>query len=214
VVGDTAAVSSFYRDMLAAPANYSDTQLFEAGLAAARAGRDADAQKLLQAGLDKNPYSRDGLFNLAVVLFNQKKWTELAPVAKKLTQIDPNNPEGWRMLAAAHNGIGQGAKVAAVKKAEADSTMQAYQKYDQMPIVVTFSLFRHDGAKHTLRGTVENRGTAAKTPTLHIEFLDSKGNVVATKEAAVGSVKPKGKQDFEVTVEQEGITAFRYAPVA
>lgn len=214
VMGDTAAVAALYKGMLENPAQYSDVDLFQAGLQAAQAEHDADAEKLFKAGLEKNPNSRDGLYNLVAVLFNQKKFTEMLPVAKKLVAVDPNNPENWRLLAAAWQGVSKDTKSAAVKRAQTDSLVQAFEKYQKLPTVVTFSQFRHDGATHTLKGVVENRGAKATTATIRFEFLDAQGNVVATKEATVGPVAPKAKADFTVTVEQPGIAAFRYAPIA
>jgi acyl-CoA thioesterase FadM len=78
---------------------------------------------------------------------------------------------------------------------------------------VTFNLFSHDGAKHTLGGTIENLSPAAKTYTLKVDFLDNSGNTVATQEATVGAVDPKTSKPFRIAIEKEGVVAFKYAPV-
>jgi acyl-CoA thioesterase FadM len=78
---------------------------------------------------------------------------------------------------------------------------------------VTFNLFSHDGAKHTLAGNIENLSTAAKTYTLKVDFLDNTGSTVATQEATVGAVDPKTSKPFRITVDKEGVVAFKYAPI-
>ena len=57
------------------------------------------------------------------------------------------------------------------------------------------------------------KATGAKTYTLKVDFLDNTGKTVATQEATVGAVDPKGSKPFRITVEQEGVAAFKYAPV-
>jgi tetratricopeptide (TPR) repeat protein len=211
--GDTAAVSSIYNDMMVNPSKYTDIQLFEAGSAMSFAKKYADAAKLFEAGLQSNPYYRDALFNLATVYYEQKDYDKAAVVASKLVQIDPNNPDNWRQLAAAYQGRMRNAKDAKIKKAAQDTLLKFLMKSDSMPVRVSFSEFRHAGAKHTLTGSVENRGKAPGNYTLKIEFVDKQGNVVATQEAVVGPVNPKEAKPFKVEVSQTGIVAFRYAPI-
>lgn len=211
--GDTAAVSGIYNDMLANPGKYTDIQLFEAGSALSFAKKYADASKLFEAGLQSNPYYRDALFNLATVYYESKQYDKMAAVASKLVQIDPNNPDNWRQLAAAYQGRMRTATDAKVKKAAQDTLLKFLVKSDSMPVRVAFSEFRHSGSKHTLTGSVENRGKAPGNYTLKVEFVDKQGNVVATQEAVVGPVNPKETKPFKVEVNQTGIVAFRYAPI-
>jgi tetratricopeptide (TPR) repeat protein len=212
--GDTAAVSSIYNDMLANPAKYTDIQLFEAGSALSFAKKYEDAGKLFEAGLAANPYYRDALFNLATVYYERKEYDKMAAVATRLVQIDPNNPDNWRQMAAAYQGLMRNAKDAKTRKAAQDTLLRFLSKSDSMPVRVSFSEFRHAGSKHTLVGSVENRGKAPGNYTLKVEFVDKSGNVVATQEAVVGPVNPKESKPFRVEVNQSGIVAFRYAPIA
>ncbi|HVE78794.1 MAG TPA: tetratricopeptide repeat protein [Gemmatimonadaceae bacterium] len=213
LTGDTAAVSAMYVDMIANPSKYSAMQLFEAGVVAARAEKAKDAAALFEAGLQQNPYYRDALFNLAAVYFATDQFDKMLPVLGRLVQVDPNNPENWRMIAGAYQGKNRTTKDQARRKVYTDSLLMAFGKYEKMPAVVTFTLFSHDGPKHKLAGTIENRGDKASSYPLKVEFLDSKGNVVATKEAPVGPVAPKEKKTFSIDVDGSGIVAFRYAPL-
>jgi tetratricopeptide (TPR) repeat protein len=212
--GDTASVTAMYTEMLANPAKYQAMQLFEAGVVAARAEKAKDAAALFEAGLQANPYYRDALFNLAAVYFAQDQYDKMVPVLNKLISVDPNNPENYRMLAGAYQGKAKATKEPKAKRALNDSLLKAFEKFDKAPVAVAFTLFSHDGPKHKLNGTIENRGEAAKPFNLKVEFLDAQGNVVATKETMVGPVDPKGRKNFSIEVEQDGIVAYRYAPLA
>jgi tetratricopeptide (TPR) repeat protein len=211
IAGDTAAVRQTYAAVLENPANYGEYDLIQAGLAASRAGKDEDAAKIFRVAADQNPYSRDALYNLSASLFNAKKYTEALPHVKRLVEIDPNNAESWRIMAGVYQGLAKATKNVAQQKALNDTLLNAFNKYDKMPTVVTIRSFTHEGTKHTVTGTVENRGAAAGNYDVAVEFLDRSGKVVATSAAKVGPVAPKAKADFKVQVEHDGIVAFRYA---
>lgn len=211
--GDTAAVANIFGEMLANPSGYSELQLFEAGVGAARAKRSEDAARLFEAGLERNPYYRDALFNLANMYMSLQDGTKMLPVTRRLVEVDPSNPNNWTLLAASYQVLAKGETNAAKKKALNDSVVKYIQAGEKLPVAVSFSGFDHNGAAHRLTGSVENRADAAKTFKARFEFLDASGKVVATKEQSIGPVPAKGKVSFEVVVEQAGIVAFRYAPL-
>ena len=213
--GDTAAVQGIYTKMLADPSGYTDIQLFEAGSNAARANQNKEAATLLEAGLKKNPYYRDALFNLANVYFTLEDAEKMAPVVKRLVEVDPNSPENWRLVAGNYQLKQKAAKAGtAAKKAYTDSLLQNLQKSEKMPVRVSVREFTHAGAKHTLGGMIENLGDKPMANVaLKIEFLDATGNVVTTQTASVPQVAPKSSQSFRVEAEQNGIVAYRYAPI-
>jgi tetratricopeptide (TPR) repeat protein len=221
--GDTSVADRIFGAMVSNPEKYSDSQLVEAGVNAARADRAKDAAALFEAGLKKNPYSRDGLFNLAVTLDNQDAFDRERDVLMRLTAIDPENPENYRLWARFFQNRARGAKEAAAKKpatspeakeyaAVNDSLLKYFQRFQEAPVRVSFNLWSHDGAKHVLGGSIENLSDAQKSYTLKLEFLDATGKVVATKEQPVEAVAAKGAKSFRIEVEGEGIIAFRYAP--
>ena len=213
LAGDKTAVANIYGDMIANPSKYSDIQLFEAGTGAARANQPAEAAQLLEAGLSQNPYYRDALFNLANVYFSSESADKMLPIARRLVEVDPGNPDNWRLLAGAYQLQNRKATSAAAKKATTDSLIRYLERSDKLPVRVAISGFRHQGAKHTLTGSIENLGAAAATYALKVEFLDKSGAVVATQTESVGPVAAKARAEFSVSVEQPGIVAFRYAPL-
>ncbi|MGI9077785.1 MAG: tetratricopeptide repeat protein [Gemmatimonadaceae bacterium] len=210
--GDTAAVASVFVAMLQSPSSYSDIQLFEAGTAAFRAERKQDAAKLFEYGLQQNPYYRDALYNLANTYFATEQYDKMIPVVRKLTEADPNYPDNWRLLAGAYQRLAAKAD-AKTKKAQLDSVVKYYGRFQKATEKVSFVGFVHAGAKHTLTGSVENLTAKPATYNITFEFLDKEGKVVASQVATV-SVPAKGKSDFKVEVSQPGIVAFRYKPIS
>jgi tetratricopeptide (TPR) repeat protein len=215
VLGDTAAVASVFTEMLADPSKYTDGQLLEGGTNAFNGRRFDDAAKLFEAVLQRNPYYRDALFNLANTYWSKNDWNKMMPVAQRLAQVDPHNEDAWQLLAIAYKGRGDVAKAAknlALERAMYDTAVKHVQRKGALTSKVAFTQFAHDGPKHTLRGTVENSSAKAATYTVRFEFLDKEGKAVAAKEVTVGPVEPKKSAPFVVEVSQAGIVAFRYAP--
>jgi hypothetical protein len=213
MAGDSASANKIYADMLSAPDRYSDMQLFEAGVNAARAEKNKESAQLFEAGLKKNPFYRDALFNLSVTYLQSAQLDKMPPVMERLVSVDPNNPENYRVLVNYYQEKAKLEKVAAAKKVLNDSVLKYFKLFSEPAAKVTFNLFSHDGAKHTLAGNIENLSPAAKTYTLKVDFLDTSGNAVATQEATVGAVDPKTSKPFRITIEKEGVVAFKYAPV-
>src|SRR6185369_7200863 len=91
LAGDSDSANKIYSDMLAAPDKYTDMQLLEAGVNAARADRAKDAAQLFEAGLKKNPYYRDGLYNVSVTYLGSNQLDKMPPVLERLVSVDPNN---------------------------------------------------------------------------------------------------------------------------
>jgi tetratricopeptide (TPR) repeat protein len=212
--GDSAAVASTYPPMLANPAGFSDIALAQAGVTAEKAKRTADAVKLYEASLQKNPYFRDVLYNLTSAYYDAKQYDAMAPTLAKLLAIDPNNPDNFLLKAYYHQGKMNALKAGAAKKLHTDSLVVWNTRSKTAPVAVRVTGFQRGEAKSTLTGKVENRGAAAKPYALTIEFLDKDGKVVATQRADVGSVAPKQSKEFTVTADGPGVVAYRYQPLS
>ena len=213
-LGDTAAIARIYAEMLANPDRYQDIQLFEAGSGALRANQPKLAVQLLEAGVKKNPYFRDGLYNLATAYFNADDAPNLARVSKQLVQLDPNNADNWRLYAGQFQIQQQVARSQNknAPKHVVDSLLHYIQKFQGMNVQVNFSDFSHQGAQHTLKGSVVNGTDQPIDRTLEIEFLNQQGEVVATKSTPV-KVPASSSADFTVQVTQSGIIGYRYKPL-
>ena len=224
--GDVAAARQLFDEMLANPDKYTDLNLLEAGVGAARAEQNAMAAQLFEAGLKKNPYSRDGLFNLATVYTDStlNKLDSLPGILKRLHEVDPENPDNsqlsalyWqaraRQLRAAAEGKDLPDPAAVAFKVANDSLLYFYEKMQNAKARVSFNLFSHDEGHHVLAGSIENRGDEEKSYTLKLEFLDAAGTVLETRDVAVEGVRGKGSKSFRVEItDKPAVAAFRYAP--
>jgi tetratricopeptide (TPR) repeat protein len=214
-LGDTVAIQKIYVDMLGNRGNYSDIQFFEAGSSAIRAGQKKLGVQLMEAGLEKNPYFRDGLYNLAAVYFDEDNAEKLGPIARRLVELDPQNPDNWRLYAGQfqiRNAAAQKAKKP-VPAGLQDSLLAYIKKFTDMKVQVAITQFTHAGAKHTLTGSVINGSDKPVNATLEVEFLDKDGQVVARKSAPV-KAEPNASADFTIEATQTGVVAYRYKPIA
>ena len=98
-----------------------------------------------------------------------------------------------------------------IEKAFTDSAVTMNEKKDKLPYKVQLSDFSTTDDKSTVSGTLTNQGAEQKPVTVHVEFLDKDGKVVATKDATVGPIAAGSSARFTVTVNPgKGISAFRY----
>lgn len=213
--GDSTKVPEVYADLIANPSKYDDIALVQAGIIPTRMGRNEDAAKLFEAALAANPYQRDALSNLAAMLYQTNQHDRIRPFVDRLVALDPNNPDNWLLYAFAYQGLIKAvpAKDLKTKKALTDSLVKYNEKSEKMPVRVAFTGFTRGEAETQLNGTIENRGAAAKSYTINVEFLDKSGQVVATQSASVANVAPKGTGTFSIKVPKGGIYGFRYAPI-
>jgi tetratricopeptide (TPR) repeat protein len=213
--GDSTAANQIFGTMIANPDKYSDMQLFEAGVNASRAERNKDAAALFEAGLKKNPYYRDALFNLAAMYDAMEAADKMEAPLRRLLEVDPNNRLNHQLVARMYQARAKAEKDAAKKKVLNDSLIAHFEMFQNAPVNVTFDLFSMDAesTKRVLGGTVENLSDKPATYTMNVEFLDTAGKVVASKQADIGQVAAKEKKTFRVEVDAPGIAAFKYAPL-
>ena len=112
-------------------------------------------------------------------------------------------------------------KINALAKAYGDSTkfyVDSALKYNDMvqklPVRVEFTEFTAGDTKTTVGGRVTNNTDADKSVTLKIEFVDKGGNVVATQDVPVGTIKAHSAAPFKAEGAGAGIVAFRYGPIS
>jgi len=212
--GDTASLASMWSDMVANPTKYNDAQLFDAGTQAFSANQIPMAVKLMEAGNAQNPYLRGGLFNLANAYWKAAAFDKMLPITKRLVEIDPNSPDDYQLVAIAYQGLEKKVSDPKVVKAYGDSVSKYVTTSEKLPVTVNFTAFSHDTTHYSLEGTVENVTAAAKTVTLPIQFIDDKGNVVASKSTEPLALGPKGSptasKKFSISVDGAAIKAFKY----
>lgn len=104
IKGDSAAARKTLGGMASSSDAYSDMQLFDAGVVASRAEFTNESAALFEAGLKKNPYSRDGLFNTAIMLQKLERFPDSETYLRRLLTVDPENPEAYQLMALNYRG--------------------------------------------------------------------------------------------------------------
>lgn len=212
---DTAQYSRIYAAVLANPGKYGDQAVLNAGVIATQAEHVQDAITLFSAVVDRNPYQRDALKNLAASYIGAKQPEKVAPVVDKLVALDPNDASNWLLYAYGYSGLLKGTKDPKLTKAYTDSLIKYNTKSEKMTPNVQVHEFsiNSDAKTVSLGGTIENRGTTPKSYTMQVEFLDKTGAVVGTQSVTVGPVAPKASAPFKATATATGVAGYRYKPI-
>lgn len=211
--GDSASIPKIYAAMLTEPSKFGESALLQAGVVASQNKRPRDAAQLFAVVVDRNPYQRDALNNLAASYLIMEEFSKVLPVVAKLTELDPSNPDNWMLYAFMYSGMMKAAKAPKLRNAYTDSLVLYNTKAEKMPVKVAFTEFSRNNEGTTLVGTVENRAAASKSFTMSVDFLDAKGSVVFTGIIPVGPIAPKGSKEFRIKTEKTGVAGFRYKPL-
>jgi tetratricopeptide (TPR) repeat protein len=211
--GDSASVPTIYAPMLANPAKYGEISLVHAGVVATRNGHQVDAIKLFDAALTQNQYSRDAINNLAATYIQNNEFPKAFPLIDRLVALDPSNPDNPLLYAFAYQGLYKGTKDKKLQKIYTDSLVYFNAKSENLPVKLVVTEFTRRADQTMLAGTIENRGTAAKTYTVNVEFLDKTGTVISTETTTVGPVAPKKSGAFRITTPKGGAFGYRYKPI-
>jgi tetratricopeptide (TPR) repeat protein len=211
--GDSVSVPTVYAPLLANLPKYGEISLVHAGVVATRNGHQADAIKLFDAALVQNPYSRDAINNLAATYIQNNEFPKAFPLIDRLVALDPSNPDNPLLYAFAYQGLYKGTKDKKLQKIYTDSLVYFNAKSENLPVKLVVTEFSRRPDQTLLGGTIENRGTAAKTYTVNFEFLDKSGTVVGTETTTVGPVAPKKSGTFKITSTKGGVFGYRYKPV-
>ena len=156
--------------------------------------------KTYQAGLKKNHYSRDALYNLAGVSYLIGDSANVLPLAQRLYAIDPMNRSTLAKLAGGWQ-----------LKGKKDSVLYYLTIADSLPVEITVSSFTPTEKGATLDAQMTNFRPKPSPPLkITFDFLDAKGNVVATQTQDVPALDSNGSQSFKLKVEQPGVVAWRY----
>jgi tetratricopeptide (TPR) repeat protein len=165
----------------------------------------AEAYKLSAKSFEEsarlNPYYRDALFNLANTYLVLGDTGKMLPVVQRLVAVDPLNRQSLRLMAFAHSN-----------KGHTDSTIYYLRMADSTLVTdVSMTGFETDSAGAQLKGLIQNLRQSPTTPMkLVFEFVNQKGDVVATQTVDVPAIPAGQGQPFEVKPTGAGIIAWRY----
>lgn len=131
-----------------------------------------------------------------------------APTKGKAPATKAAAPAGPRLSAAQIDSLFEH------EKAYTDSAVTMNDRKEKLEVKVSLTDFSTNDDRVTVQGTVANNGSADKNVTMKIDFLDSTGNVVVSKEQALGSLGAGKTGRFNVSHSPgKGITAFRYTRI-
>ena len=189
-------------DAIYPPGGPSDPDvLIEAGRGALRANLFVPATKLLTRALERRPYDRDALLDLANGYLALRDSTRLLATAQRLAAVDPLNRATLRMLAAGWDLRARGDSARKYKDL-ADGGLQ---------VEIGVTTFLADSAGYTLSGVASNGGSAASTAQrVTFEFLDAQGAVRGSQIIDIPPLPPQGTQPIELHVSGRDLTGWRY----
>lgn len=212
--GDTAGAIQLYQSILDQAQMMDPMDLFRVGVSLFRTDNAGMAAKAFELGLERNPYYRNGLFNLVNAYFQLAQDAQgkqrpdsarfyasrMLPAAHRLRQVDPQNQQVVRLIAAAHQLLGND-----------DSTDVWLRRANQMTFQVEVQLGREAPGGYEVVGTISNlRSQATNVPAITFEFLNAQGQVVATETISAQTIEPNGIKQFQLNPSGEGIVAWRY----
>lgn len=177
--------------------------LMEAGRGALRANLFVAGTKLLGRALERRPYDRDGLLDLANGYQALRDSARLLPAAQRLAAVDPLNRTTLRLLAFAWD-----------LRVRRDSA-QKYQGLADggLQVEIGVTTFLPDSNGFTLSGVVSNSGAIPSVvQRLTFEFLDAQGGVRVTQTVEIAPMPPQGTRDLSVHVPGTDLVAWRYRP--
>jgi tetratricopeptide (TPR) repeat protein len=175
--------------------------LLEAGRGALRANLFVAGTRLLSRALERRPYDRDGLLDLANGYMALRDSARLLPTAQRLAAVDPLNRTTLRILAAGWD-----------LRARRDSA----QKYKDLadgglPVEIGVTTFLPDSNGFTLSGVVTNgAGAPSVVQRLTFEFLDGQGAVRVTQTIEIAPLPAQGTHPLELHVPGSDLVAWRY----
>jgi len=153
-----------------------------------------------QAGLTKNPFFRDALYNMTGISFMLSDTARVLQLAQRLYAVDPMNRLTLAKVAGAWQLVG--------KK---DSALYYITLADSLPVEVTIGRFTTNDQGTVLEGLFTNFHAKPSPPVkVTFELVDGKGNVVASLPQDAPPVEAGGNQSFKLKTDQKGILAWRY----
>jgi tetratricopeptide (TPR) repeat protein len=225
--GNTEGASRLFGEILAAADSMSALDLFSTGVSLFNQEEFETAAMAFGLGVQKNPYHRDGLYNLTQSWYAvaspdapevpegqeppQPTDAELAKrgeaadsmlsAAKRLVGVDPQNEDSQRLLAAAWQLQGND-----------DSTLAVIYRLDSLQFDISVFRFNQTGAQVDVAGEIRNRKDQEITvPAIQFDFIDSTGAVVASDTFPGTTLAPEQSTEFAFKPVGETIAAWRYS---
>ena len=138
-----------------------------------------------------NPNNRDAWYNYALALYQAERWSELVPVAQRVTQADPLNQNANIILFNAYKNAEQN-----------DQALKVLQATDALPVYTSNIQLTPGEGRTTLRGQVEGNKARAGSPVrLEFTFFGPNGQIGTPQQVTVNAPAKGANTSFEVTLQ-------------
>lgn len=230
--GRTDEANRLYDSLLANSEAMTSFQLFDLGVALFRGERSRQAAQAFEAGLAKNPYFRDGLYNLVNAYLSAEDTARTLEAAKRLVAVDPHNRQSLRLLAGGYQRVAVGydtqgrraaqtrdtatvRRVAPILRAYQDSTLRSINRSDSLAWEINVARFEARDTTASIQGQVRNlQARELAGFVLVLDFVNAAGEVLATQRVEIPALSQAGNPgaayDFNLSVSARGVLAYRY----
>ncbi len=172
-LGDTASIRSACQEQVDAPEKFNFLTLVQCGTILAQINDYANAKKLFLTANGMNPYHRDGLFNLALMMINTKEFDKAIPIIDRLVSIDPSNPENYKLYVFAYNGIRNGYLAQSKALGEAVNAVPNVKAADQAKRkALTDSALKLDAPQRAALDKIVSWNTKADSMPVQVRFTE------------------------------------------
>lgn len=224
MIGESDKAEELFEEMLSRADQLSSQDLFSTGVSLFQADRYEMAAEAFTKGLEKNPYFRDGVYNLGQSYFAlanpleeepteptpeeraaRTAWTvKMLGVAQRLVEVDPLNVASLQMLVQAYHLLG-----------ESDSTAAVIDQLNELDWEVVVTGFFQTDTGFDVTGNIQNlREEAIEFPGLTLHWINASGETVATDTVPGQTIDGQATLDFHFAPVGEGLAAWLYEPVS
>ena len=210
--GDTDRAMLMYDSIMIRAPEMPAIDLFRVGEVLFLADQYDKSVEAFSLGLEKNPYYRPALYNLAngyLAIANEEERPEaerdqaavdMEDAARRLVDVDPLSSESLNLLAASFQ----------LQQLD-DSTLSVLERREALTFEVKIDLQQAIDGGFMIQGRITNpKDAEASVPRIAFEFLDESGNVIAIDYVEPTTLGPMGTSNFSLTGVGEGLVSSRY----
>jgi tetratricopeptide (TPR) repeat protein len=174
-----------------------------------------EAAATFRSVAELEPNNRDAWYNHALTLYRMQQWTNLLPVAERVSQIDPLNYNAAIILFNAHKGIADAAAAERRTQAEREASnraLAALERAQGLPVRIDGIVYswNADTGAVELTGTATGTGAAGGPVTLEFTVFGASGQLGT---GTVTVQRPASEQEapFSLTIPaREPVSGWRY----
>jgi tetratricopeptide (TPR) repeat protein len=198
--GRMTEAASAFDGLFARPAALSASEWYDLGQRLVQGKLMGAGTKAYTLALQRNPYHRNALSELANLHLEGKDSASTLAIAQRLVALDPLNKAALRLLGRAWDLRGR-----------RDSAQKYGTMGDTLTMDLTVASLVADSTTATVAGVASNTGGSPSKPLrITFEFLDAQGAVQGSQAVEIPALQPGGNQEFAARGSGRGIVGWRY----